>query len=86
MKKAVCDISFLSPLYYAFFFFFVIRGRAAAAAAGKQYPMAVLRGAYMTPEAADVRAAMAQTAVTAFDRLAKEQVSTESNISLYTDL
>ncbi|CAM9998177.1 unnamed protein product [Ectocarpus sp. 4 AP-2014] len=40
---------------------------------GKQYPMAVLRGAYMTPEAADVRAAMAQTAVTAFDRLAKEQ-------------
>lgn len=39
--------------------------------------MAVLRGAYMTPEAADVRAAMAQAAVRAFDRLAKEQVSTE---------
>lgn len=45
-------------------------------AADKQYRMAVLRGARMTPEADAVRVAMAHAAGAAFDRLARAQVST----------
>lgn len=37
--------------------------------------MAVLRGAYMTPEAEDICVAMALASEAAFDRLAKAQVS-----------
>ena len=36
--------------------------------------MAMLRGAYMAPDADNVRAAMARAAEAAFDRLAKQQV------------
>ncbi|CAM9242417.1 unnamed protein product [Pylaiella littoralis] len=39
----------------------------------KQYRMAVLRGAYMTPEAEDICVAMALASEAAFDRLAKAQ-------------
>lgn len=40
--------------------------------------MAIVRGAYMTPEADDVRRAMARAAEAAFDRLAKQQVRGKS--------
>lgn len=64
---ALVKLVFFSPfsvLVSVFYFF-----------ADKQYRMAVLRGAYMTPEADDVRIAMARGTEAAFVRLAKAQVS-----------
>ena len=46
----------------------------------------MLRGAYMTPEADNVRRAMARTAETAFDRLAKQQVGAERGAVRSTDV